>query len=85
VGSIAIPCYVGDSSPAEEAGMDSLALADVSGTVEEGASCSDEATDDDRCSVVMTGSVKAAGASRGEGIGSPIRALYEKLMCCPAD
>ena len=61
--------------------MDSVAVADVSGTVDEGASCSDEATDDDRRSVVVTGTVKATGACRGGGIGSPIRALYEKLMC----
>ena len=33
--------------------------------VEEGASCSDEATDDDRRSVVVNGAVKAAGACRG--------------------
>ena len=53
--------------------------------VDEGASCSDEATDDDRRSVVVTGTVKAAGACRGGGVGSPVRALYEKLMCWPAD
>ena len=40
--------------------MDSVAVADVSGMVEDGASCSDNATDDDRCSVVVTGAVKAA-------------------------
>ena len=50
-------------------------MADISGTVEEGASCSDEATDDDRRSVVVTGTVKAAGAYRGEGVGSLVRAL----------
>jgi len=33
----------------EEAGMDSVAVAEVSGIVEEGASCSDEATDDNKC------------------------------------
>ena len=52
-----------------------MAIVDVSGTVEDGASCSDEATDDDRCSVVVTRSVKAAGAYNGEGIGSSVRAL----------
>jgi len=45
--------------------MDSVAVADVSGTVEEGVSCSDEATDDNRRSVVVTGTIKAAGAYRG--------------------
>jgi len=60
-------------------------MADVSGTVDEGASYLDEATDDDRRSVVVTGSVKAVGACSGDGVGSPVRALYEKLMCCPAD
>ena len=62
-----------------------VAVADFSGTVEEGASCSDEATDDNRRSVVVTGTVKATGAYRGGGVGSPVRALYEKLMCCPTD
>ena len=72
-------------SPADKAGTDSVAVADVSGTVEDGASCSDEATDDDRRSVVVTGTVKDAGACRGGGVGSPVRALYEKLMCWPVD
>jgi len=36
------------SNPIEVAGMDSVAVANVSGTVEEGTSCSDEATDEDR-------------------------------------
>jgi len=85
VGSVAITGCAGGSSPTEEAGTDSVAVAEISSTVEEGASCSDEATDDDRRSVVVTGSVKAVGACRGEGVGSPVRALYEKLMCCPAD
>jgi hypothetical protein len=75
VGSGAVTGCAGCSSPAEEAGTDSVAMADVSGTVEEGASCSDEAMDDDRRSVVVTESVKAAGACRGEGVGSPVRAL----------
>ena len=65
----------GCSSPDDEAGTDSVAVADVSSTVEEGASCSDEATDDDRRSVVVTGTVKATGACRGGGVGSPVRAL----------
>jgi len=85
VGSAAVTVCAGGSSPAEEAGTNSVAVADVSGTVEDCASCSEEATDDDRRSVVVTGSVKAAGAYSGEGIGSPIRALYEKEMCCPVD
>ena len=75
MGSVAITGYAGGSSPAEEAGTDSVAMADISSTVDEGASCSDEATNDNRCSVVVTGSIKAAGACRGEGIGSPVRAL----------
>jgi len=75
VGSEAVTGCVGCSSPTDEAGTDSVAVVDVSGTVEEGASCSDEATNDDRCSVVVTGTVKAAGACRGEGVGSPVRAL----------
>ena len=85
VGFVAITGYAGCSSPADEASTDSVAVADVSGTVEEGASCSDEATNDDRRSVVVTGTVKAAGDCRGGGEGSPVRALYEKLMCWPAD
>ena len=60
-------------------------MAVVSGTVEDGASCSDDATDDDRRSVVVTGAVKAAGACRGGGVGSPVRALYEKLRCGSVD
>ena len=75
MGSEAVTGCVGCSSPADEAGMDSVAVADVSGTVDEGASCSDEATDDDRRSVVVTGTVKAAGACRGGGVGSLVRAL----------
>ena len=63
------------SSPADEAGTDSVAVADVSSMVDDGASCSDDATDDDRHSVVVTGAVKAAGACRGGGVGSPVRAL----------
>jgi len=55
--------------------MDSVAVADVSSIVEERASYSDEATDDDRCSMVVTGTVKAAGACRGGGVRSPVRAL----------
>ena len=75
MGSEAVTGCAGCSSPADEAGTDSVAVADISGTVEEGASCSDEATDDDRHSVVVTGTVKAVGACRGEGVGSPVRAL----------
>jgi len=82
VGSVAVVVYAGSSSPTEEAGTDSVAIADVSGTVENGASYSDEATDDDRCSIVVTSSVKAAGACSGEGVGCPVRALYEKKMSC---
>ena len=69
----------------EEAGTDSVAVADVSGTVEERASCSDEATDDDRRSVVVTGRVNAAGACCGGGVGMPVRALYENDKSCPAE
>ena len=85
MGSEAVRGCAGCSSPADEAGTDSVAVADVSSIVDEGASCSDEATDDDRRSVVVTGTVKAAGACRGGGIGSPVKALYKKLMCRPAD
>jgi hypothetical protein len=46
----------------EEGGTDSVAVAEVSGIVEEGASCSNEATDDDKRSVVVTSKVKAVGA-----------------------
>jgi len=76
VGSVDIIVCVGGPSPAKEAGTDSVAIAGGFGTVEDGASCSNEATDDDRRSVVVTGSVKAAEACSGEGIGSPVRALY---------
>ena len=75
MGSEAVTGCAVCSSPADEAGTDSVAVGDVFGTLEEGASCSDEATDDDRRSVVVTGTVKAAGACRGGGVGSPVRAL----------
>jgi len=71
----AITGCAGCSSPANEAGTDSVAVAEISSTVEEGASCSDDATNDDKCSVVMISAVKAAGACRGGGVGSPVRAL----------
>ena len=82
---MAVTVYAGGSSPAKEARTDSVAVADVSGTVDEGASCSDEATDNDRRSIVVTGRVKAVGAYSGDDVGSPVRALYEKEMCCPAE
>jgi hypothetical protein len=69
VGSVAVTGCAGSSSPAEEAGTDSVAVDNVSRTVEDGASCSDEVTDDDRRSIVVTGSVKAIGACSGEGVG----------------
>ena len=75
VGAEAVTGCAGCSSPADEAGMDSVAVADVSGTMDDGASCSDDATDDDRRSVVVTGAIKATGACRGGGVGSPVRAL----------
>jgi len=75
MGSEAITGSAGCSGPANEAGTDSVALADVSGTIDESSSCSDEATNDDRRSVVVTGTIKAAGACRGEGVGSLVRAL----------
>jgi len=75
MGSESITGCAGCSSPADEASTDSVAVADVSRTVEEGASCSDEATDDDRHLVVVTGTVKATGACRGGGVGSPVRSL----------
>ena len=75
MGSKAVTGYVGCSSPADKVGTNSVTVVDVSGTVDEGASYSDEATDDDRRSVVVTRAVKAAGACRGEGVGSLVRAL----------
>ena len=75
MGAGAVTGCAGCSSPTDEAGTDSVAVAVVSSTVEDGASCSDDATDDDRRSVVVTGTVKAAGACRGGGVGSPVRAL----------
>ena len=85
VGSVAVTVCAGGSSPTEDASTDFVAVVNVSGTIEDGASCSDEATDDDRRSVVVTGSVKAAGACSGEGVGCPVKALYEKEMSCPVD
>jgi len=41
VGSIAVYVAAGVSSPMEEAGTDSVAVTEVSRTVEDGASCSD--------------------------------------------
>ena len=75
VGAGAVTGCAGCSSPPDEAGTDSVAVAVVFGTVEDGASYSDDATDEDRRSVVVTGAVKATGACRGEGVGSPVRAL----------
>jgi len=62
MGSVAICVCARVSSPAEETGTDSVGVTEVSGTVEDGASCSHDATDDDRCSVVVTSMVKAVGA-----------------------
>ena len=59
VGFVAICFATGVSRHVEEAGTDSVAIVEVSGTIEDGASCSDDATDDDRRSVVVTGKVKA--------------------------
>ena len=42
--------------------MDSVAIVDDSSTVEEGISYSNEAIDEDRRSIVVTGSVKVVGA-----------------------
>jgi len=55
----------GVSRPAEDTDTNSVAVADVSGTVEECASCSDDAIDDDRHSIVVTGRVKGARACNG--------------------
>jgi len=74
-GAEAVIGCAGCSSPVDEADTDSVAVAKVSGTVDNGASSSDDATDDDRRSVVVTGTVKATGACRGGGVGSPVRAL----------
>ena len=52
-----------------------VAVVVVSGMVEDGASCLDDAIDDDRSSIVVTGAIKTAGACRGGGVGSPVRAL----------
>ena len=81
VGAGAVTGCASCSSP----GTDSVAVAEVSSTVDKGASCSDNATDDDRRSVVVTGTVKAVGACRGGGVGSPVRAQYEKLRCGSVD
>ena len=75
MGFVAIAVYAGGSSPTEENDTDSVAITDVSGTIDDGASCSDDATDKDKRSVVVTGKVKAAGACSGGGVGCPVRAL----------
>ena len=85
MGSVAVTVCACGSSLAEEAGTDFVVVADISGSMKDGASCLDEATDDDMRSVVVTGSVKVAGACSGEGVGSPVRALYKKERCCPVD
>ena len=46
MGSVAVAICARGSSPAEEAGTDSVAVTDVLGTVDDGASCSDDATDE---------------------------------------
>jgi len=58
----------------EVAGTDSMAVAEISGTIDDWTSCLDEATEEDRCSIVVTGTMKAAGAYRG-GVGMRVRAL----------
>jgi hypothetical protein len=65
MGFVAICVTAGVSRPREEAGTDSVVVVEVSRTVEDGASCSDDGTDDDRRSIVVTSTVKAAGAYRG--------------------
>jgi len=69
----------------EEAGTDSVAVAKVSRIVEEGSSCSDEAIDNDRRSVVVTSNVKVAGACCGDGVGMPVRALYKNDKVYPTE
>ena len=59
----------------EEASTNSVAVAKVSRTVEDGASSSDNATGDDRRSVVVTSKVKAVGVCCGGGVGMLVRAL----------
>jgi hypothetical protein len=75
MGSVAVCITVGVSSLVEEAGTNSVAIAEVSRIAEDGASCSDNATDNDRRSVVVTGKVKAIGACCGGGVGMLVRAL----------
>jgi len=72
---MAVVVCAGGSRPAEEAGTNSVAVVDISGTIYDGASCSDDATDEDKRSVVVTGKVKATGACSGGGVSCPVRAL----------
>jgi hypothetical protein len=62
-----------------------VAVAEVSGTVEDYTSCSDEATEEDKRSVVVRCTVKAVGACCGGRVGMSVSALYEKDNSCPAD
>jgi hypothetical protein len=59
----------------EVAGIDSVAVVEASRTVDDCTSCSDEATEEDRHSIVVIGTVKAARAYCGGGVGIPMSAL----------
>jgi hypothetical protein len=60
MGSVAVAVCVGGLSPPQEVGTNSVAIADVLGTIDDGASFSDDATDEYKRSVVVTGKVKVA-------------------------
>jgi len=75
MGFVAVVVYAGGSGPAQEASTDTVVVVDILGTIEDGPSYSEEATDDDIHSVVVTDSVKAVGTCSGEGVGCPVRAL----------
>ena len=59
----------------EVAGTNSVVVAEAFVTVEDYISCSDEATKEDRRSIVVTDTIKAARAYRGGGVGILVSAL----------
>jgi len=71
--------------PVDGTSTDIVAVAKVSSTIEDYTSCLDEATKEDRCSVVVTGTVKAVVAYCGGGVGMPVSALCENDNSYPAN
>jgi len=59
----------------EVAGTNSKAVAEASRTVDDWTSCSNEATEEDRSSIVVIGTMEVARAYCGRGVGMPVSSL----------